>query len=49
MIRKSPDKQWNCQNSVLFHETIPLSPSGIHLALLSDKNHIYKLYRFLAN
>jgi hypothetical protein len=21
MIRKSPDKQWNCQNSILFHET----------------------------
>jgi hypothetical protein len=25
MVRKSPDKQWNRQNSILFHETIPLS------------------------
>jgi hypothetical protein len=24
MVRKSPDKQWNRQNSILFHETIPL-------------------------
>jgi hypothetical protein len=24
MGRKSPDKQWNRQNSILFHETIPL-------------------------
>jgi hypothetical protein len=23
MARKSPDKQWNRQNSILFHETIP--------------------------
>jgi hypothetical protein len=26
MVRKSPDKQWNRQNSILYHETIPLSP-----------------------
>jgi hypothetical protein len=25
MVRKSPDKQWNRQNSILFHETIPLN------------------------
>jgi hypothetical protein len=25
MVRKSPDKQWNLQNSILFHETIPLT------------------------
>jgi hypothetical protein len=25
MARKSPEKQWNCQNSILFHETIPLN------------------------
>jgi hypothetical protein len=25
MVRQSPDKQWNCQNSILFYETIPLS------------------------
>jgi hypothetical protein len=24
MVRKLPDKQWNRQNSILFHETIPL-------------------------
>jgi hypothetical protein len=24
MVRKSPDKQWNGQNSILFHETFPL-------------------------
>jgi hypothetical protein len=24
MVRKSLDKQWNRQNSILFHETIPL-------------------------
>jgi hypothetical protein len=24
MVRKSPDKQWNRQHSILFHETIPL-------------------------
>jgi hypothetical protein len=24
MVRKSPDKQWNRQNSILFHEAIPL-------------------------
>jgi hypothetical protein len=23
IIRKFPDKQWNRQNSILFHETIP--------------------------
>jgi hypothetical protein len=27
MVRKSPDKQWNRQNSILFHETIPLNQS----------------------
>jgi hypothetical protein len=25
MVLKSPDKQWNRQNSILFHETIPLN------------------------
>jgi hypothetical protein len=25
MVRKSPDKQWNRQNYILFHETIPLN------------------------
>jgi hypothetical protein len=25
MVRKFPDKQYNPQNSVLFHKTIPLS------------------------
>jgi hypothetical protein len=25
MVRKSPDKQWNRRNSILFHETIPLN------------------------
>jgi hypothetical protein len=25
MVRKSPNKQWNRQNYILFHETIPLS------------------------
>jgi hypothetical protein len=24
MVRKSPDKQWNRQNSILFNETISL-------------------------
>jgi hypothetical protein len=25
MVRKSPGKQWNQQNSILFYETIPLT------------------------
>jgi hypothetical protein len=25
MVRKFPDKQWNRQNTILFHETIPLN------------------------
>jgi hypothetical protein len=25
MVRKSLDKQWNLQNSILLHETIPLN------------------------
>jgi hypothetical protein len=29
MVRKSPDKQWNHQNSILFHETIPLKQTKI--------------------
>jgi hypothetical protein len=29
MVRKFPDKQWNRQNSILFHETIPLKPSMV--------------------
>jgi hypothetical protein len=24
MVKKSPDEQWNRQNCILFHETIPL-------------------------
>jgi hypothetical protein len=34
MVRKSPDKQWNRQNSILFHETIPLIFKGISCTLL---------------
>jgi hypothetical protein len=30
MVRKSPDKQWNHQNSILFHERIPLILCGLN-------------------
>jgi hypothetical protein len=33
MVRKSPDKQWNRQNSILFHETIPLMYAIAHTVL----------------
>jgi hypothetical protein len=40
MVRKSPDKQWNRQNSILFHETIPLKclKNLIQCCEVHDKN-----------
>jgi hypothetical protein len=39
MVRKSPDKQWNRQNFILFHETLPLN--------VDNCNNSMQLYRFL--
>jgi hypothetical protein len=33
MVRKSPDKQWTRQNSILFHETIPLKFKILRLGI----------------
>jgi hypothetical protein len=44
MIRKSPDKQWNRQNSILFHKTIPLMFGLFKIAppnYTTTQTHIY--------
>jgi hypothetical protein len=41
MIRKSPDKQWNRQNSILFHETIRLRKAKAGLNIDMSKQILY--------